>query len=93
MSELAPGTYGPDHAVNATQTRGIEQDAMTACFARITFLQMFAAARRMASGRRSKDPNWIFAMEFFALGSTFAWHLCVQMGVDPEARSADVVLQ
>lgn len=93
MTEFASGTYGPEHAVNATQPRSIEQDDMAACFARITFLRMFAAARRMASARRSKDPNWVFAMEFFALGSTFAWHMCLQMWIDPDARSAEVALQ
>lgn len=37
-----------------------------------------------ARGRRKGMPRWAIAMETFGLGSTYAWQLCVRVGVDPD---------
>lgn len=64
-----------------------EVERMNATLDRLTMLRAFQGARRLA--RRKRDPNWVFAMEMFGLGSTYAWAMCERMGVDPDSTSAD----
>lgn len=64
-----------------------EADRMAAALDRITMLRAFQGARRLA--KRNRDRNWVFATEMFGLGSTYAWGMCVRMGIDPDAFSAD----
>ncbi|KQP52969.1 hypothetical protein ASF34_00940 [Methylobacterium sp. Leaf106] len=52
----------------------------------LTMLRAFQGARRLA--KRKRDPNWVFAVEMFGLGSTYAWAMCKRMGVDPDSTSA-----
>lgn len=42
-------------------------------------------ARRISAQRYRRMPNWAFAMELFATGSTSAWRICVDAGIDPNA--------
>lgn len=64
-----------------------EEEAMASCFAKITRRITFENARRMAATRHKREPNWVFAMELFGLGSTYAWAMCLDMGIDPDAKS------
>lgn len=43
-------------------------------------------ARRIAAVKYRKSPNWVIAMELYGLGSTFARHLCLEHGVDPDGN-------
>lgn len=64
-----------------------ETEHMNAKLDRLTMLSAFQGARRLA--KRKRDPNWVFAMELFGLGSTYAWAMCKRMGVDPDSTSAE----
>jgi hypothetical protein len=64
-----------------------QTEHMNATLDRLTMLRAFQGARRLA--KRKRDPNWVFAMEMFGLGSTYAWAMCERMGVDPDSTSAD----
>ncbi|SFF17190.1 hypothetical protein [Methylobacterium sp. yr596] len=64
-----------------------EAEQMHATLDRLTMLRAFQGARRLA--KRKRDPNWVFAMEMFGLGSTYAWAMCKRMGLDPDSTSAD----
>ncbi len=54
----------------------------------ITHRTAFANARRMANKNFRRQPNWVFAMDLYDLGSTYAWAMCERMGLDPEAKTA-----
>lgn len=45
-----------------------------------------ANARRMAGRRWQRSPNWVLVSEVFGLGSTYSFHLCRALGIDPEAK-------
>lgn len=47
---------------------------------------IFLNARRICSRQHKRSPNWVLAMNLFGLGSTYAFALCRQIGVDPERR-------
>ena len=64
-----------------------EAERMDAALDRLTMLRAFQGARRLA--KRKRDPNWVFAMEMFGLGSTYAWGMCKRMGLDPDSTSAE----
>lgn len=66
-----------------------EYDRMNATLDKLTMLKAFQGARRLA--KRKRDPNWVFAMELFGLGSTYAWGMCKRIGVDPDSTSAEQV--
>ena len=42
-------------------------------------------ARRMAKAEFKKKPNWVLAMELWSVGSTMAWQMCREAGLDPDA--------
>lgn len=67
-----------------------EAERMAAKLASITRREIFARARLMAAHGRRRVPNWVFAMELFGLGSTYAWGICVEMGIDPDATTASI---
>lgn len=50
---------------------------------------LLANARRIASRTYQRKPNWALAMELFATGSTMAWRICVDAGIDPESRKVE----
>lgn len=73
----------------SARSSGADQAAtMRIALDNITMLRAFQGARRLA--KRKRDPNWVFAMEMFGLGSTYAWGMCERMGVDPDSTSAEV---
>lgn len=41
--------------------------------------------RRIAGRRHAKKPNWVLAMDIFCVGSNYAWGICRDAGLDPEA--------
>lgn len=47
------------------------------------FYLLVNCRRLLAMKYRSKQ-NWIIAMELFAIGSTSAWQVCVEAGIDPD---------
>lgn len=57
----------------------------------IPMRSVFIAARRMASRKHGRQPNWVFAMDLFGLGSTYAWRMCKRMGFDPDSSVPAVV--
>lgn len=64
-----------------------EAEHMQAAFDRITHRRMMYAARQMSARQHRRLPNWSFAMDLFGLGSTYAWHVCLRMGIDPDATT------
>ncbi len=64
-----------------------EAEHMQAAFDRITHRQIMANARRVSAAKHRRAPNWVFAMDLFGLGSTYAWALCEHMGIDPDAKT------
>lgn len=67
-----------------------ERERMEAKLASITRREIFARARGMLAQKHRRDPNWVVAMELFGLGSTFAWGICLEMGIDPDATTASI---
>lgn len=65
-----------------------EAERMAAAFAKVTRRKAFANARRMMAVRYRRLPNWSVAMELYGLGSTYAWAICEEMGIDPDATTA-----
>ena len=49
---------------------------------------LLANCRRLCSAHFRRQPNWVISMELFAVGSTTAWRLCVDAGIDPEGLTA-----
>ena len=45
-----------------------------------------ANARRICAMKWKSSPNWVLVSEVFGLGSTYSFHLCRALGIDPEAR-------
>lgn len=70
-----------------TARHSFDAQHMEATLDAITMLRAFQGARRLA--RRKRDRNWIFAMEMFGIGSTYAWGMCNRMGIDPDGFTAD----
>lgn len=48
---------------------------------------LMANARRIAARRFSTTPNWAFAAELFATGSTSAHQICQDAGIDPDSAT------
>jgi hypothetical protein len=46
---------------------------------------LLSNCRRLCSAHFNRQPNWVIAMELFAVGSTTARGLCVDGGIDPDA--------
>lgn len=55
----------------------------------ITRRDVFVVARQMAATKHKQSPNWVFAMHLYRLGSTYARAICTEMGIDPDAKTAD----
>jgi hypothetical protein len=45
---------------------------------------LMSNARRIAAPSFRRKPNWSFAMELFATGSTSAYQICRDAGIDPD---------
>lgn len=69
----------PAEIVNAHMDRTFES---------ITVRHVFANARQIARLRKAGGPNWVFAMDLFGLGSSYATEICRRMGIDPDATTA-----
>lgn len=41
--------------------------------------------RSIAGRRHAKKPNWVLAMDIYCVGSNYAWGICRDAGLDPEA--------
>ena len=48
---------------------------------------LLSNCRRLCSTHFQKQPNWVIAMELFAVGRTTARGLCVDDGIDPDATT------
>lgn len=69
--------------------KALQEDArMARDLAAITRRQAFAQARAMSARQYRRLPNWAFAKDLFIVGSTYAWALCNEMGIDPDAYTA-----
>ncbi|WP_058602431.1 hypothetical protein [Aureimonas ureilytica] len=66
----------------------IAVEQMSRTFERITVRHVFANARQIARTRKASGANWVFAMDLFGLGSTYAHEICLRMGIDPDASTA-----
>lgn len=64
-----------------------EQERFEATIAEKTPAALLRNARRIAGRRHKRKPNWVLAMDIYGVGSTFAWMLCVQNGIDADATS------
>lgn len=65
-----------------------ERDRMARDLAAITRRQAFAQARSMSARQYRSLPNWAFAKDLFLVGATYAWALCEEMSIDPDAKTA-----
>lgn len=66
--------------------RGLTEDQrMAKSLAAITRREAFARTRKLLARQYKHDPNWVLAMKIFGLGSTYAFAICEEMGLDPEA--------
>jgi len=52
---------------------------------RIKPANVIPRARAIAGRRHSKKPNWVLAMDIYCVGSSYAWGICRDSGLDPEA--------
>lgn len=52
---------------------------------------LLSNARRIVSREYAQRANWVIAMELFAVGSTTAKKICIDAGIDPDARTVSVV--
>lgn len=50
---------------------------------------LLANARRISKREFQRKPNWVLAKELFATGSTMAWRICVDAGIDPEGYKVE----
>jgi Lar family restriction alleviation protein len=51
---------------------------------------LMANCRRLLTHPRWKAaPNWVIAMELFATGSTSAWEICREAGIDGDAKTVE----
>ena len=48
---------------------------------------LMANARRICSAEMKRSENWVLAKELFATGSTSARQICLDAGIDPEAKT------
>lgn len=48
---------------------------------------LMANVRRICSAEMKRSKNWVLAKELFATGSTSAWQICIDAGIDPEAKT------
>ena len=51
--------------------------------------RIFVSARRMSARKHSRSPNWVFAMDLYCLGSTYAFAMCRRLGLDPDSAKVD----
>jgi len=65
-----------------------EDERMARTFAAITRREAFARTRGLLARHHRRDPNWVLAMKIFGLGSTYAFAICREMGLDPEGCTA-----
>jgi hypothetical protein len=52
--------------------------------AHFTPFYLLSNARRICSREYQRKPNWVLAMNLFALGSTSATKVCREAGIDPD---------
>lgn len=71
-----------------TINREREFERMKDDLAVITRRRTFGGARAMAASKWKRQPNWVFAKELFGVGSTYAFALCHEMGIDPDGTAA-----
>jgi hypothetical protein len=50
---------------------------------------LLANCRRMLGRTHAKSPNWVIAMELFATGSTSAYQICTEAGIDPDSTKVE----
>ena len=53
---------------------------------------LMANARRISSQAMRRKPNWVFAMELFATGSTSAYQICKDAGIDPDGLNVERIM-
>ena len=53
--------------------------------ANFTPFYLLANARRIASTKFRREPNWVLAMNLFAVGRTSAVAICKEAEIDPDA--------
>jgi hypothetical protein len=53
-------------------------------------IYLMANARSMLSRKCGAYPNWVLAMHLFATGSTSAFQICDDAGIDPESTKIDI---
>lgn len=53
--------------------------------AHFTPFYLLSNCRRVVSAAYARKPNWVLAMELFAVGSTTAHRICRDAGIDPDA--------
>ncbi|MGJ8514745.1 hypothetical protein R84865_001687 [Carnimonas sp. R-84865] len=46
---------------------------------------LIANCRRLSSQRCNNDPNWVFAMKLFGVGSNTAFEICRDWWIDPDS--------
>lgn len=90
-SRCRPCAVAAWEADKVDEPRRREDKRMADTLAGITRRQTFAAARRMAGYQNPsvrQTPNWVFAMDLFALGGGYAHAICREMGLDPDSTVA-----
>lgn len=61
--------------------------------ANYTPFYLMANVRGIASAEFRRAQNWVLAMRLFAVGSTTAWAICKEAGIDPEATEVRKVAE
>lgn len=46
---------------------------------------LLSNCRRLLSAEYRRKPNWVIAMELFAVGSNSGRGICIDAGIDPDA--------
>lgn len=67
---------------------GEAQERCDVGHAHFTPFYLLANARRIASREYSQKPNWVLAMNLFAVGSNTAYRVCREAGIDPDGLTA-----
>lgn len=89
-SMTTPSLRDDRRAVSANQPPAVTR-SKTIDDPQVSERTILANARRICAQRYKKQPNWVLAMEAFALGSTWAWALCERIGVDPDGCTMEPV--
>ena len=68
-----------------------EDAAYQQAVGRVRPRDVLASVRWIIKGRIRQEANWILAMKVYGLGSTYAWRLCVDEGIDPDGFTSEPV--